>query len=91
MERKQTFEKEHKDALERAVTLNVPHAVPPTEASTEEDTSEGAFAESQNEETSSSNLKSSGKPNWNELVEKLFDRSESGNLVLKEDANVAVH
>ncbi|KAH7679792.1 Feruloyl esterase protein [Dioscorea alata] len=90
MERKQTFEKEHKDALERAVTLNVPHAVQPTEASTEEDTSEGAFAESQKEETSRSNSKSSGRPNWNELVEKLFDRSESGNLVLKEDANVAV-
>ncbi|KAM0949102.1 hypothetical protein DsansV1_C06g0066711 [Dioscorea sansibarensis] len=90
MERKQTFEKEHKDALERAVTLNVPHALPPTEATTEVDTSEGAFAESQKEETSKSNSKSSGRPNWDELVGKLFDRSESGNLVFKKDANAAV-
>ncbi|EYU30901.1 hypothetical protein MIMGU_mgv1a023663mg, partial [Erythranthe guttata] len=31
LERKQTIEKEHKDALERAVSLNIPHAVGSTE------------------------------------------------------------
>ncbi|KAL7104243.1 hypothetical protein ACP275_08G231900 [Erythranthe tilingii] len=35
-ERKQTIEKEHKDALERAVSLNIPHAVGSTEEEEEE-------------------------------------------------------
>lgn len=96
IERLQTIEKEHKDALERAVSLNVPHAVP-----VEDDPSEhadlGPSREPSSEEKNvdswrhkptqeSSETKSEprdGRTNWNELVEKLFKKNESGSLVLK--------
>lgn len=97
MERKQTLEKEHVDALEWAVTLHVPHAVPPPEESTV-----GASLESPNETanvpvdksqggvdaTSRSNSKSSSRTNWQDLVEKLFSENESGNLVLKKEVGI---
>ena len=105
MERKQTLEKEHINALERAVSLNVPHAAPPEEAAAEASLeSEEAPAEaslessaetssaperSRGEASSQSDSKSRGRTNWQELVEKLFSRNESGNLVLKKDTSVA--
>lgn len=86
MERKESLEQEHRSALERADTLNIPHVVPPSQESLDAaGTSSGtAAAESQTEMTPTS--KSSGRTNWDELVEKLFIRSDSGrSLVLKKD------
>lgn len=95
IERLQTIEKEHKDALERAVSLNVPHAV-----LVENDPSERADLGPSREPSSEENVDSlknkvaqessktkseprDGRTNWNELVEKLFKKNESGGLVLK--------
>ncbi|XP_068659956.1 uncharacterized protein [Aristolochia californica] len=81
-ERKRTPEKEHKDALERAVSLNVPHAVSPTEGPTEDT---DVVIESDTDEVPPLELKSSGSTNWDILVEKLFSKKESGNLILNKD------
>ncbi|MQL95150.1 hypothetical protein Taro_027809 [Colocasia esculenta] len=87
MERMVTMAKEHKDALERAVSLNIPHAVAPEEEPTR--ATEATTSENQSGATSRSDLKSSGRPNWDELVKNLFERSNSGALVLKEDIKAA--
>ncbi|KAL5539211.1 hypothetical protein UlMin_043496 [Ulmus minor] len=84
LERLETIEKEHKDALERAVSLNVPHAVTPNEESQEHQNTEASH--SQEENTPEMKAKSSrGKANWDELVEKLFKKKESGDLQLRDD------
>lgn len=71
MERKQTLEKEHRDALERAVSLNVPHAISSAEESTALVVS-CAHKESDGEAViSSSSSNSSGKSNWDDLVANL--------------------
>lgn len=94
MVRQETLEKEHVAALEKAVSLNVPHAATPTEETREESiatTSHDQNEEStldQDERSSRSESKSSTRTNWDELVEKLFTRSESGHLVLKKDINI---
>lgn len=93
-ERLKTLEKEHKDALERAVSLNIPHAVgvEEEESSThkeEEPMEDINFESSQehSEDASTSNSRRSGaRTNWNEIVEKLFNRDESGKLQLKREA-----
>ncbi|KAF8407609.1 hypothetical protein HHK36_006742 [Tetracentron sinense] len=82
IERLETLEKEHKDALERAVSLNVPHAVTPEDSFGDTD---AVDSQDQGKEASKRNSKSSGRrTNWNEVVEKLFNRDESGDLVLKD-------
>lgn len=85
MERKLSLEQEHKDALERAVSLNVPHAVSSTEQPCD-DTNPSPL-DNPGEATSCRSSKSS-RTNWDELVEKLFTKNASGNLVLKRDINV---
>ncbi|CAL9224575.1 unnamed protein product [Arabidopsis halleri] len=73
MERLNTLEKEHKDALERAVSLNIPHAV--STAEEEEECNNGeASAESKTK-----------KKNWDDVVEKLFHRSDSGEFVFNDN------
>ncbi|KAK9691503.1 hypothetical protein RND81_09G201000 [Saponaria officinalis] len=95
IERLQTIEKEHKDALERAVSLNVPHAVPAKEdVEAEEEHAEHVEVKKEvsserkpAESTSSSctQLKSGGgRTNWNDLVAKLFKKSEHRDLLLKD-------
>lgn len=84
-ERLQTIEKEHKDALERAVCLNVPHAV-----ATPEDLSfkDHSAEPSESGVEGALEIKSKspgGKTNWDEVVKRLFKRDESGELRLKED------
>ncbi|KAH0464529.1 hypothetical protein IEQ34_007315 [Dendrobium chrysotoxum] len=103
MERKQTLEKEYKGALERAVTLNVPHAISPLEPTEDEidsapsqNQNEGVInsshSENQNGTHSKTDSKPSGRTNWDELVEKLFTRNESGNFVLRKDiGNIEGH
>ncbi|EXC20630.1 hypothetical protein L484_027187 [Morus notabilis] len=86
LERLQTIEKEHKDALERAVSLNVPHAVATDEEPLNEQNTE--VSDSRNDDAQESASKSSrGTTNWDEVVEKLFKKNRSGNLQLNRDAN----
>lgn len=94
-ERKQTLEKEHKDALERAVSLKVPHAVNSMED--EEDEEEASHQDdetqqpppSQSGESSTKTKPASGRTNWDEVVETLFHRSESGDLRLRKEVATA--
>ncbi|TYK01610.1 sn1-specific diacylglycerol lipase alpha [Cucumis melo var. makuwa] len=87
-ERKRTLDKEHKDALDRAVSLNVPHAVSvDDEASREDDETQEPPTE--NEEFSTKTKPVSGRTNWDEVVEKLFHRNESGGLLLRKDVATA--
>lgn len=95
-DRKLTLEKEHKDALDRAVSLNIPHAVTPAEeeslGTTEEGSSSGKEPCQDDTEPDSQKEKSfckNARTNWNEVVEKLFNRNESGKLLLKRDDSVA--
>ena len=84
LERRQTIEKEHKDALERAISLNVPYAVPASEDEKRE------APQSETEDVTDTKLKStggSGRINWEHVVQKLFKKSESGDLVLYRDSN----
>ncbi|XP_031492894.1 uncharacterized protein LOC116259295 [Nymphaea colorata] len=76
MTRQQTIQEEHKDALERAVSLNVPHAVTSSEEAVAD---AGAIVQSKPE----------GRINWEELAQRLFDKDEAGKLVLKKDVAVA--
>lgn len=90
-ERKQTLEKEHKDALERAVSLKVPHAVnsmEDEEASHQDDETQEP-PPSQSGESSTKTKPSSGRTNWDEVVETLFHRSESGDLRLRKEVATA--
>ncbi|XVE78640.1 hypothetical protein DITRI_Ditri13aG0162900 [Diplodiscus trichospermus] len=100
LERLQTIEKEHKDALERAVSLNIPHAASTTDESTENKTDPAISTRDESAETKETetapaqvgkrdtrNAKSVSSSNWDEVVEKLFTRSESGNLILKKQSD----
>ncbi|CAN4096737.1 unnamed protein product [Withania somnifera] len=94
IERLKTIEKEHKDALERAVSLNIPHAVgaDEEESSTQKDEEpmeDIALEASQKHGEDTSTSKDEGTDattNWNEVVEKLFNRDETGKLRLKREA-----
>lgn len=71
MERLNTLEKEHKDALERAVSLNIPHAA---STAVEEECDNGDVPESE-----------SKKKNWDQVVDKLFHKSNSGEFIFNEN------
>ncbi|CAI9774131.1 unnamed protein product [Fraxinus pennsylvanica] len=84
MERQETLTREHGEeynaALQRAVTLAVPHAFSPSQY--------GTFAENEDPENSTgsstgSPMKSKTRDNWDELIERLFDKDESGHITLK--------
>lgn len=92
-ERLKTIEKEHQDALERAVSLNVPHAVDTAEKEPSGNIKgEAASTSNGNKEadaTSSTELKpSGGRLNWEEVVEKLLKKSKTGDKHIEEDTNV---
>ncbi|KAJ0043316.1 hypothetical protein Pint_18568 [Pistacia integerrima] len=85
LERLQSIKKEHKDALERAVSLNIPHAV-----TDPEEPQKNEAESSQGEHQDASNTKSkSSSGNWDHLVEKLFKKSETGQLILNKDLNAS--
>jgi len=84
------LQQEHNDALERAISLNIPHAV--TSPKEEEpSTSEKESIECRDSEPSEieSRIKSQsggGRTNWNLVVEKLIKKNESGELQMEKDA-----
>ncbi|XP_015582547.1 uncharacterized protein LOC8272183 [Ricinus communis] len=81
LERKETLEKEHKDALERAVSLNIPHAVSNPEAQSH---SEPSHIEGEGEHTSETRSQSSSAgTNWNQLVNQLLNESRNIRTVSK--------
>lgn len=86
MERKATLAKEHseehKAALRRAVTLAVPDAFSPT--------AYGTFDErpSEAEDSSpSSSTKRRQRMSWNDLIERIFEKDESGHRMLRKSAS----
>ncbi|CAK7339025.1 unnamed protein product [Dovyalis caffra] len=84
-ERMQTIEQEHRDALERAVSLNIPHAVATPNAEPSKDNGT-ACSQSEGEQASKTKSTSSGgTTNWDEVVKKLFKKGESGHLVINKD------
>lgn len=92
-DRRQSLEDEHKDALERAVSLNIPHAVNPAEDEDGSEPQESPSA-SDNEDQSSADKLASGhtnsKPrpaNWNRLVNKMFERTDSGTFKVRKVSN----
>ncbi|KAI4307655.1 hypothetical protein L6164_030820 [Bauhinia variegata] len=92
-ERLQTIEKEHKDALERAVSLNVPHAVSTSEDEPPEtQNKEEASCKSESKDASSTISKpSGGRSSWDEVIEKLLRKSESGEQrSLKREAELEI-
>lgn len=82
MERQQTLAKdhseEHKAALRRAVTLSVPDAFSPTAYGTFDDKASDAT-----DNSTSSSSKSRLKMSWHELIERIFDKDDSGHRVLR--------
>ncbi|KAK8937758.1 hypothetical protein KSP40_PGU004247 [Platanthera guangdongensis] len=101
MKRAQTLASEYKGALERAATLNVPHATTPSEPTSEdvnsgpsdnptEEITKPPHSDNKNGAAANCDSKSSGRTNWDELVEKLFTRNETGKLVVKKDISEIV-
>lgn len=90
-ERMKTIEKEHKDALQKALSLNIPHAVP-TEDAPPQDEAEPSEARNENEDKKDESTHKTNSPssrtNWDQVVEKLFKKNESGELVIKRDVVV---
>ena len=82
MERQETLAREHREeyraALQRAVTLPVPHAYSSSKYGTFNE-----MADSHRWSGESSFGSSKTRENWDELIERLFDKDESGHMVLK--------
>ena len=83
MERQETLAREHSDeykaALQRAVTLAVPHAILPSQYGTFQDIEEGE----------DSGRREGPGESWDELIERLFDKDESGHMVLRKSHSIA--
>lgn len=96
VERLYTLEKEHKDALERAVTLDISRAASDPQKETsregEEGFSSGDKKGSQNDgkeaERSSSNSVGE-RMDWDDVVHMLFDKNESSKTQIKRDVAAA--
>ena len=82
MDRSLSPSAEHKDAMERALLLDVPH-VKPHEESSEENGSSPL-----NKTSSCSDSKYSSRSMWDELVEELLDEEEAKDLARNEDLGV---
>ncbi|KAF8017174.1 hypothetical protein BT93_H2382 [Corymbia citriodora subsp. variegata] len=92
-ERLRTIEKEHKDALERAVSLDIPHAVKSLDKENRDSNPQDQESQhSQEEKSADVILDDKARPrdartNWDEVVKKLMKRDESGKLCLKGETN----
>ncbi|XP_015878136.1 uncharacterized protein LOC107414509 isoform X1 [Ziziphus jujuba] len=87
MERQQTLAREHSEeyraALQRAVTLAVPHAYSPFQYGTFDEGDKEKSPESSGKSTPASSKKSQIRETWDELIERLFDKDESGHITRK--------
>lgn len=83
MERLQSLKDEHKSALERAKTLDIPHAADLSLEEIQEDASTTTYSDTHSETTTEP--KSAGRTSWDELMDKLFTKDEDGKLVVKKD------
>lgn len=88
MERQETLKREHseeyKAALQRAVSLAVPHAYSPSQYGTFSDHEEGENSSRSSEGSSYGSSKTSKKKeSWDEVIERLFEKDESGHMVFK--------
>ncbi|GJN00122.1 hypothetical protein PR202_ga17285 [Eleusine coracana subsp. coracana] len=83
MERLQSLKDEHKSALQRAKTLEIPHAADLSEEEIQEDASTAPYSDTHSETTTEP--KSAGRTSWDDLMEKLFTKDEEGKLVVKKD------
>ncbi|TVU11789.1 hypothetical protein EJB05_45392, partial [Eragrostis curvula] len=84
MERLQSLKDEHKNALERAKTLDIPHAADLSEVEIQDDASTPPFSDTHSETTTEP--KSAGRTSWDDLLDKLFTKDEEGKFVVKKDA-----
>ncbi|KAL1825047.1 hypothetical protein DCAR_0313163 [Daucus carota subsp. sativus] len=103
IERLYSLEKEHKDALERAVSLDIPHVVSDPQKKTlkeeeEEEEKEEGFSSGDKEGGFQNESKDAQRPSsssvgeridWNDVVHMLFDKNECGKLQLKRDVAAA--
>lgn len=87
MERQQTLAKEHSEeyraALQRAVTLSVPHAYTPFQYGTFDEGDNSSESSGKSSSPSGSSKKTKIRESWDELIERLFDKDESGHVTLK--------
>ncbi|KAF2295462.1 hypothetical protein GH714_032977 [Hevea brasiliensis] len=88
----QTLEKEHQDAMERAVSLNIRHT--DTESITEAEPQEDKEAESshgkhEGEQASETKTQSSSyaRKKWDELLNEVLEKDELHEMAAKKDAN----
>ena len=78
MERLQSFEDEHKSALQRAKTLDVPHAADLSEEEILEDGSTAPPSDTHSETTTEP--KSAGRTSWDALMDKFSPGMKRGSL-----------
>ncbi|KAF8017171.1 hypothetical protein BT93_H2380 [Corymbia citriodora subsp. variegata] len=92
-ERLRTIEKEHKDALERAVSLDIPHAVKSLDKENPDSNPQDEESQpSQQEKSADVALDDKARPhdartNWDEVIKKLMKRDESGKPLLERETN----
>ena len=88
-ERLQTIEREHRNAMERAVSLNVPHAVDAAESEpTENNEAEASSGGGKDASSTTHSRSSGGRSNWDEVVEKLLKNESGDHAHLERDTNV---
>src|ERR1044072_8976456 len=91
MERQETIARhsqEYRAALQRAKTLDVPHAyTPPSQYGTFDEEGEESSRRSEGESSLGSTNKSTvdQETTWDELIECHFDKDEHGHIVLKKE------
>lgn len=84
---------EHKDALERAVSLNIPHAVTSQdEENPDSNRQDEESRPSQEEKSADVVLNDKARPRnpktkWDEVIKKLMKRDESGKQRLNRETN----
>ncbi|KAI3918717.1 hypothetical protein MKX01_042037 [Papaver californicum] len=88
MERQQTLAREHtqehKAALQRAISLAVPHAFAPSPYGTFDDDDGGSSSSaSSSNKSSGSSKKNKPRESWDDLIERLFEKDVSGHMQLK--------
>lgn len=87
MERQETLAREHseeyKAALQRAVTLAVPHAYSPSPYGTFQEQDESEQSDKSSVDSSSGlSKRSKMRESWDQVIERHFDKDESSHMLL---------